>query len=186
VIGFRTPSGIASPSSWSHSGRGARSRAIAKACRAQKPRIGARDQVFLRFRSTCSASAATIRGSRMSTARDTCFLNIVRRHRPPCLTSGSQQGSISHHGNRSPGSGPAERGQMETPGQGDDRNKCTLHGPIALPADPRFEPRHECRAIHCATERDRTGQHRQHEGPAQRLLTWTGRTRRRARAEAVT
>jgi hypothetical protein len=26
-------------------------------------------------------------------------VNILRRHRPPCLTSGSQQGSISHHGN---------------------------------------------------------------------------------------
>jgi hypothetical protein len=28
---------------------------------------------------------------------------------------------------QSPGSGPAERGQRETPGQGHDRNKCTLH-----------------------------------------------------------
>jgi hypothetical protein len=38
-------------------------------------------------------------GSRLSTGRDTCFVNIIWRHRPPCLTSGSQQGSISHHGN---------------------------------------------------------------------------------------
>jgi hypothetical protein len=30
---------------------------------------------------------------------------------------------------RSPGSGPAERSQKETPGQGNDRNKCTLHAP---------------------------------------------------------
>jgi len=29
---------------------------------------------------------------------------------------------------RSPGSGPAERSQRETPGQGHDRNKCTLQG----------------------------------------------------------
>jgi ATP-dependent DNA helicase RecQ len=33
----------------------------------------------------------------MSTGRDTCFLNIVGRHRPPCLTAGSQEGSVSHH-----------------------------------------------------------------------------------------
>jgi energy-coupling factor transporter ATP-binding protein EcfA2 len=34
-----------------------------------------------------------------STRRDTCFLNIVGRYWPPCLTSGSQQGSISRHMN---------------------------------------------------------------------------------------
>jgi hypothetical protein len=36
----------------------------------------ARDQVFLRVRSKCSASAATM-GSRPSTGRDTCFVNII-------------------------------------------------------------------------------------------------------------
>jgi hypothetical protein len=86
----------------------------------------ARDQVFLRVRSTCSASAATIWGSRPSTGRDTCFLNIVRRYRAPCLTSGSQEGSISHDGNGPRGSRPAKRSRRETPGQGHDRNKCTL------------------------------------------------------------
>jgi hypothetical protein len=59
----------------------------------------ARDQVFLRVHSTCSASAATAGKSRLSNGPDTCFLKVVRRHRPPCLTSGSQEGSISHHGN---------------------------------------------------------------------------------------
>ncbi len=39
------------------------------------------------------------RRSGPSTGRDTCFVNIVRRHWPPCLTSGSQAGSISHQGN---------------------------------------------------------------------------------------
>jgi hypothetical protein len=38
-------------------------------------------------------------GSGLFIGRDTCFVNIVWRHRPPCLTSGSQQGSIGHHGN---------------------------------------------------------------------------------------
>jgi hypothetical protein len=37
--------------------------------------------------------------SGLSNGPDTCFLNIVWRHRPPCLTSGSPQGSIGHHGN---------------------------------------------------------------------------------------
>ena len=38
-------------------------------------------------------------GSGLSIERDTCFVNIVWRHWPPCLTSESQDGSISHHGN---------------------------------------------------------------------------------------
>jgi hypothetical protein len=37
-------------------------------------------------------------GSRQSTGRDTRFENTFGRHRPSCLTSVSQQGSISHHG----------------------------------------------------------------------------------------
>jgi hypothetical protein len=42
----------------------------------------ARDLVFLRVRSTCSAFAATMGGSRPSAGRDTCFLNIVWSQRP--------------------------------------------------------------------------------------------------------
>jgi hypothetical protein len=69
-----------------------------------------REQVFLRVRSTCCASAATM-GDGAVPRPNTCFLNIVRRHRPPCLTSGSQQGSIS-------GFGPADRGPEGNPWSG--------------------------------------------------------------------
>jgi hypothetical protein len=41
---------------------------------------------------------------------------------------------------RSPGSGPAERSQRETPGQGHDRNKCTLQG-VRVPSAPLPEQR---------------------------------------------
>jgi hypothetical protein len=60
------------------------------------------------------------------TGRDTCFVNIVRRHRPSCLTSGSQQGSISHHGIslRVPVQPNGARGKPLV--RGNDRNKCTL------------------------------------------------------------
>ena len=93
----------------------------------------AHEQVFLRVRSTCSAPVATF-GSGLSIGRDTCFVNIVRRHRPPpCLTSGSPQGSISHHGNAPASSGPAERSQRETPGQGHNRTRRPFRRLVGQP-----------------------------------------------------
>jgi hypothetical protein len=56
------------------------------------------DQVLLRVRSTCSNSAATMGRSRPSAGGDTCFVNIVGRYRPPCLTR-SHEGPICRHGN---------------------------------------------------------------------------------------
>src|SRR6266545_6555567 len=77
-------------------------------------------------------------GSRPPPERDTCFVNIVRRYRPPCLTSGSQAGIHQPAWELSPGSGPTERSQRETPSQGHDRNKCALHAPSkATSRDPR-------------------------------------------------
>jgi hypothetical protein len=63
--------------------------------RAQKPRIGRMTRSFFEFARPAPPPRPRW-GSRLPTGRDTCFVNIVRRHRPLCLTSGSQQGSISH------------------------------------------------------------------------------------------
>ncbi len=79
-------------------GSGRRGRTLRTIITAQKPRIGPRP-------GPSSSSLDLLRlgvhdgGSRRPPGGDTCFLNIVGRHRPPCLTSGSQEGSISHNGN---------------------------------------------------------------------------------------
>jgi hypothetical protein len=56
-------------------------KALKRTYRAQKPRIRPETRSSLRVHSTCSASAAAIGGSRPSTGRDTCFLNIVGPYR---------------------------------------------------------------------------------------------------------
>jgi hypothetical protein len=64
-------------------------------------------------------------GIQPPTGRDTCFENIVGDTGPMShlrTAGGIHQPSWKP----SPGSGPAERGRRETPGQGHDRNKCTL------------------------------------------------------------
>jgi hypothetical protein len=63
-------------------------------------------------------------GSGLSIERDTCFVNIVRRHRPPCLTSDRSRDPSAIRGTVS-GFRPAERARG-TPSQGHDRNTCTL------------------------------------------------------------
>jgi hypothetical protein len=93
-------------------------------CWARNPGSASWTRSLLRVRSTCSASAATMGGSTPSTGRDTCFLNIVCRHRPPSLTS-DRRGTISHHGNSLRFS-TSRTGPEGTPCQGHDRNKCTL------------------------------------------------------------
>ena len=66
--------------------------------------------------------------SRLSNGSDTCFLNIAWPHRPPCLTSGSQQGSISHHGNR-----------LRVPDQPNGtRGKTLVRVPIGISAPFRY------------------------------------------------
>jgi hypothetical protein len=52
-------------------------------------------------------------------------VNIVRRHWPPCLTSGSQLGPISRHGN-GPGFRTSRTEPEGNPWSGHDRNECTL------------------------------------------------------------
>jgi hypothetical protein len=102
----------------------------------------ARDQVLLRARSTCSTSAATMGGSDRPPRGDTCFVNIVGRHRPPCLTSGSQEGSISHDENslRVPDQPNGARGKPLVRGQ--DREKlhpsAWLHAAVS-----RVSPQNE-------------------------------------------
>jgi hypothetical protein len=75
-----------------------RERVTPRACRAQKPRIGAVNRSFFEFARPAPPRRPRWR-SRLSTGRDTCFVNIVWPHRPPSLASRSQEGSIRHHGN---------------------------------------------------------------------------------------
>jgi hypothetical protein len=69
-------------------------------------------------------------GSRPSTGRDTCFVNIVGRHQPPCLTFGSQEGSIQPITRTASGFRTSRTGPEGNPWSGHDRNKCTLQAAV--------------------------------------------------------
>jgi hypothetical protein len=73
---------------------------------------------------------------------DTCFVNIVWRHRPPCLTSGSREGSITHHGNgpRVPDQRNGARGEPLV------RATIGISAPFTTPAPTRHLSTQQLRA----------------------------------------
>jgi hypothetical protein len=73
--------------------------AASATCRAQIPRIGPVTRSFFELARPVPPRWPRWGIRTVYRGRDTCFVNIVRRHRPLCLTSGSQEGSLSHHGN---------------------------------------------------------------------------------------
>jgi hypothetical protein len=82
---------------------------------------------FFEFARPAAASAATMGESGLSTERDTCFLNIIWRHRTPWFISGWRRGIHQPSWEQFRVPVQPNGGQRETHGQGHDRNRCTLN-----------------------------------------------------------
>jgi hypothetical protein len=99
-----------------------------EACRATETRL-VRDHVLLRS----SLDLLRLRGHDRGIQTVQRARHLFREHFPATPAPMSHlriPGGIPQPSwERSPGSGPAERSQRETPGQCHDQNKCTLHGP---------------------------------------------------------